>query len=47
MGTGARFPPNKQGPACDETRERGPGFVHYNKSGDLVPVPIFPLATLR
>ena len=47
IGTGTRFPPNKQGPAYDETRERGPGFVHYGARGNLVPVPIFPLATLQ
>ena len=47
MGTGTRFPPNKQGPAYDETRERGPGFVRYGARGNLVPVPTFPLATLQ
>ena len=47
IGTGTRSLPNNQGPAYDETRERGPGFVHCGASGNLVPVPIFPLATLQ
>lgn len=41
-GTGARFPTNEQGPACDAVRKRGLLFLRYGISGNLVPVPIFP-----
>lgn len=43
MGTSIRSPPNEQGPACDAIRKRGPAFVRYGESGNLVSVPNFPV----